>query len=247
MGLSEAKPCDTPMVPNVRLNVEDEEMFGDPERYRRIVGKLNYLTVTRPDIAFSVSVVSQFMSSPRTSHWDAVLHILKYLKGALGHGILYSDHGHNKVAVMNRQEKVFNLIFEISSLRNLLLMSKDSYGKDVLHLAGKLAREYKLNLIPGEAMQMKHELHWFKMKSAATSSSGAAALIATLAFAAGMTIPGNYNDEGRPNFNKQTTFLMFGVSDTISMCSSLAAIIMFSSIFTSRYAEEDFFKRFPGS
>ncbi|XP_031256490.1 DNA topoisomerase 3-alpha-like [Pistacia vera] len=97
MGLSEAKPCDTPMVPNVRLNAEDGEMFGDPEKYRRIVGKLNYLTITCLDIAFSVSVVSQFMSSPRTYHWDAVLHILKYLKGAPGREILYSDHGHNKV------------------------------------------------------------------------------------------------------------------------------------------------------
>ena len=96
MGLSEAKPCNTPIVPNVRLNVEDGEMFGDPERYRQIVGKLNYLIVTRLDIAFSVSVVSQFMSFPRTSHWDAILHILKYLKGAPGRGILYSDHGHNK-------------------------------------------------------------------------------------------------------------------------------------------------------
>ncbi|XP_031285671.1 uncharacterized protein LOC116144359 [Pistacia vera] len=97
MSLSEAKPCDTSMVPNVRLNAEDEEMFGDPERYRRIVGKLNYLTIARPDIAVSVSVVSQFMSSLRTSYWDAVFHILKYLKEAPGRGILYSDHGHNKV------------------------------------------------------------------------------------------------------------------------------------------------------
>ncbi|XP_031277632.1 secreted RxLR effector protein 161-like [Pistacia vera] len=97
MGLSEAKTCDTPMVPNVRLNAEDGEMFGDPERYRQIVGKLNYLIVTSPDIAFLVSVASQFMSSLRTSHWDAILHILKYLKGAPGRGILYSDHGYNKV------------------------------------------------------------------------------------------------------------------------------------------------------
>ena len=40
------------------------ELFGDPERYRRLVGKLNYLTVTRLDIAHSVGVVSQYMSSP---------------------------------------------------------------------------------------------------------------------------------------------------------------------------------------
>ena len=62
-----AKPCSTPMSPNFHLT-KDGEPFEDPERYRRLVGKLNYLTVTRPDIAFSVSVVSQFMSSPKIHH-----------------------------------------------------------------------------------------------------------------------------------------------------------------------------------
>ena len=61
------------------------------------MGKLNYLTLTRPDIAFPVSVVSQFMNSPRTSHWDAIIHILRYLKKAPGRGILYKDHGHCKI------------------------------------------------------------------------------------------------------------------------------------------------------
>ncbi|XP_062103747.1 uncharacterized protein LOC133814853 [Humulus lupulus] len=75
------KPCSTPMSPSVHLR-KDGEPFEDPERYRRLVGKLNYLTVTRPDIAFSVSVVSQFMSSPTIHHWVALEQILCYLKGA---------------------------------------------------------------------------------------------------------------------------------------------------------------------
>ena len=61
------KPCNAPMTPNLQLTAEDGELFEDPERYRRLVGKLNYLTVTRPDIAYSVSVVSQFISSPLLS------------------------------------------------------------------------------------------------------------------------------------------------------------------------------------
>ena len=72
-------------------------MFEDPERYRRLVWKLNYLTVTRPNIAHSVSVVSQYISSPTIDNWAAVQHILCYLKGVLGRGILYSNHGHNRV------------------------------------------------------------------------------------------------------------------------------------------------------
>ena len=84
------------MAPGLHLTREGE-LFEDLERYRRLVGKLNYLTVTRPDIAHLVSVVSQYMSSPTVDNWAAVEHILCYLKGAPGRGILSSNHGHNRV------------------------------------------------------------------------------------------------------------------------------------------------------
>ena len=92
-----AKPCSAPMIPNMQLTADDGELFSDPEMYRRLVGKLNYLTVTRPDIAYPVSIVSQFMSSPRTTHWAVLEQILCYLKGAPGRGILYGNHGHSHV------------------------------------------------------------------------------------------------------------------------------------------------------
>ena len=82
-----AKPCSSPMAPGVHLTREGE-LFEDLERYRRLVAKLNYLTVTRSDIAHSVSVLSQCMSSPTIDNWAAVEHILCYLKGAPGRGIL---------------------------------------------------------------------------------------------------------------------------------------------------------------
>ncbi|RVX00652.1 Retrovirus-related Pol polyprotein from transposon RE1 [Vitis vinifera] len=83
-GKIEAKPCTTPMVPNVQLMPDDGDPFYNPERYRRVVGKLNYLTVTRPDIAYAVSVVSQFTSAPTLKHWAALKQILCYLKKAPG-------------------------------------------------------------------------------------------------------------------------------------------------------------------
>ena len=61
------KPCSSPMVPGVHLSKEGET-FEDSKRYRRLVGKLNYLTVTRLHIAHSVSVVSQYKSSPTIDH-----------------------------------------------------------------------------------------------------------------------------------------------------------------------------------
>ena len=81
-GLLGCKPVDSPMIPEPKLMPEDGELLNDLERYRRLVGKLNYLTVTRPDISYTVSVVSQFMSAPRTTHWDDVVQILRYLKGS---------------------------------------------------------------------------------------------------------------------------------------------------------------------
>ena len=77
------------MDPNTKLLPDQGELLEEPKQYRRLVGKLNYLTITRPVIAFAVSVISQFMSSPRTTHWDAVVRILRYLKGALGRGFMY--------------------------------------------------------------------------------------------------------------------------------------------------------------
>ena len=94
-GKMGAKPYSTPMIPNICLTKDDGDPYDDPERYRRLVGKLNYLMViTRPDIAFAVSLVSQFMSAPMVKHWPALKQILYYLKGTHGLGILYRDHGH---------------------------------------------------------------------------------------------------------------------------------------------------------
>ena len=90
------KPCSSPMAPGVHFTKEGKT-FENLERYRRLVGKVNYLTVTRPDIAHSVSVVSQYMSSPTIDHWATVEQILCYLKGASGRGIIYSNHGHNRL------------------------------------------------------------------------------------------------------------------------------------------------------
>ncbi|RVW83690.1 Retrovirus-related Pol polyprotein from transposon TNT 1-94 [Vitis vinifera] len=96
-GMLDCKPIDTPMDPNVKLVPGQGEPLGDPGRYRRLVGKLNYLTITRPDISFPVSVVSQFLQSPCDSHWDAVIRILRYIKSTPGQGVLYENRGHTQV------------------------------------------------------------------------------------------------------------------------------------------------------
>jgi len=85
------------MCPNVKLLPSKEEPLLDPKKYRTLVGKLNYLTVTHPDISIAISVVSQFLNSPCVDHWNLVIHILKYIKGSLGKGLLYGHNNHSKV------------------------------------------------------------------------------------------------------------------------------------------------------
>lgn len=68
----ETKTCESPMIPNKKLKVDKGDPLKNPEKYRRIVGKLNYLMITRPYITFHASVVSQYMSSPINSHRDVV-------------------------------------------------------------------------------------------------------------------------------------------------------------------------------
>ena len=91
------KPVDTPMNPNVKLVPGQEEPLRNPGRYRRLVRKLNYLTITRPDMSFPVKVVSQFLRSPCDNHWDAMIRILSYIKGTPGHKVLYENRGYTQI------------------------------------------------------------------------------------------------------------------------------------------------------
>lgn len=91
------KPVKNPIEQNHKLFECSSASRTDKGRYQRLVGKLIYLSHTRPDIAYAVSVVSQFMHDPRKPHMDAVDRILKYLKYAPGKGLLFSKHDHLKV------------------------------------------------------------------------------------------------------------------------------------------------------
>ncbi|KAL2474091.1 Ankyrin repeat family protein [Forsythia ovata] len=188
------------------------------------------------------------------------------------------------VAVINRQEKVFSLIYHIGAVKDLIKLYTDNKGNNILHLAGKLAPPSRLNVVSGAALQMQRELLWFKevkkivpysllemkngdhktpselfsekhkklrkdgeewMKETATSCMVVATLIATVAFAAAFTAPGGNNDTGAPIFLKDGWFTVFVISDAGAMFSSTTSIMMFLSILTSRYAEDDFLFSLP--
>jgi hypothetical protein len=92
-GMLACKPASTPMETNHKLKIFPHQVPTDIGRYQRLVGRLIYLTHTRPDIAYAISVVSQFMHAPNEEHMDAVNRIIRYLKGAPGKGLLFLKTG----------------------------------------------------------------------------------------------------------------------------------------------------------
>ncbi|CAN6676589.1 unnamed protein product [Malus baccata var. baccata] len=84
-----SKPCATPCLPYNRLVSDDGKPYNNPTLYKSLVGALQYLTFTRPDIAFAVHQVCQFMQRPMESHFISVKRILRYLKATQGCGIQY--------------------------------------------------------------------------------------------------------------------------------------------------------------
>ncbi|XP_023731470.1 uncharacterized protein LOC111879232 isoform X1 [Lactuca sativa] len=198
-----------------------------------------------------------------------------------------NEDGHNIIqyAVVNRSEKIYNLLYWMSQHRNICRTIKDSSGNNLLHLATRLAPNNKLNLISGEALQIQRELQWFKeverficplsiiqknsfnetpqtiftrehkelviegqkwMKSTAESYTITAALIITIVFAAAITVPGgNKQEGGLPVFTNHTAFTIFAISDAISLFSAVTSLLMFLSILTARFAEQDFLFKLP--
>ncbi|KAJ9557460.1 hypothetical protein OSB04_012074 [Centaurea solstitialis] len=194
------------------------------------------------------------------------------------------------IAVKHRHEGIYNLLYEIGSMKDLITPLKDHNDNNMLHLVGKSAKTKRLQDVSGVALQMQRELLWFKeveamippsyrerknkddqtphelftkdhkdlvsqgekwMKGTASQCMVVATLIATIVFAAAFTVPGGYNqdnnskDSGIPFFYRKVTFIVFVVSDAISLFSSSASILMFLSILTSRYAERDFLESLP--
>lgn len=89
-GMLACKPASVPMDPSVHLRKESGTLLPSAKPYRELIGRLLYLTITRPDITFAVNYLSQFLSCPTDVHLQAAHRVLRYLKGNPGQGLFYS-------------------------------------------------------------------------------------------------------------------------------------------------------------
>ena len=88
-NMAEAKPCPTPMCLSNNFSTIDSELFSQPSLYRTTIGALQYLTMTHPDLSFSVNKLSQFLQAPTVAQWNACKHFLRYVEGTLSHGLFF--------------------------------------------------------------------------------------------------------------------------------------------------------------
>ena len=81
-----------PMDSHLKLTAEKGDPLTDPTKYQKLVGKLIYLTLTRPDITYTVHILSKFMHKPTSIHLQAAKRVLRYLCKDPGQGIVLANH-----------------------------------------------------------------------------------------------------------------------------------------------------------
>ena len=84
------KPAKVPINPTLKLSKHEGDVLNDTSQYRKLVGRLLYLTITRLDITFAIHKLSQFMAKPRKPHYAAALKVLHYLKSEPRKGVFFS-------------------------------------------------------------------------------------------------------------------------------------------------------------
>jgi hypothetical protein len=88
-GQLASKPSKFPMDSNAKFSALECDLIDDPKSYRRLIGRLLYLTITQPDLTYSVHTLSQFLQTPRKPHMDAAIRILRYIKVAPSQGLFF--------------------------------------------------------------------------------------------------------------------------------------------------------------
>ncbi|XP_020517825.1 uncharacterized protein LOC110006505 [Amborella trichopoda] len=106
---NDTKKVDTPLEVNAKFRATDGEALPDPSFYRKLVGKLIYLTISCPDIAYAVHMVSQFLSAPRSVHLTANLHIIHYVMDTRHYALIFSSSTSLELRAYKESDFIGNL------------------------------------------------------------------------------------------------------------------------------------------
>lgn len=97
VGMTDCNKTLIPMDPGTRLTKNTEGTMVNSTEYRSLIGCLRYLLHTRPDLSYSIGLLSRFMQEPKEQHMKAIRQVLRYVKGTINYGITYRHNGGNKI------------------------------------------------------------------------------------------------------------------------------------------------------
>jgi len=95
--MTTAKAQPTPMLSTLRLQQDGSTVVSNATLYRSVVGALQYILITRPDLSYVLNKACQFKHNPQDHHWKAVKRILRYLAGTTNHGLLIKRNSHSSI------------------------------------------------------------------------------------------------------------------------------------------------------
>lgn len=126
---------------------------------REICSRIKYATESKLHHDYYKNAI---LEASRQNSYEVVKVIVSVFPNAIWS---VNEDGHNIIqcAVVNRSDKVYNLLYQMSEHKNIYRTVKDPFGNNLLHLAARLAAPEKLSHISGVALQIQHELQWFKV------------------------------------------------------------------------------------
>ncbi|KAK1427014.1 hypothetical protein QVD17_15696 [Tagetes erecta] len=158
------------------------------------------------------------------------------------------------IAVKERHEGIYNLLYEIGTIKDMIITLKDDDGNNMLHLAAKVSEKERPQNFPGAVAYMQRELLWFEevwnmIPPLYREQKNKDGLTAREMFTKEHKVlvkEGGYNqDNGIPIFYQKPIFVVFIVADAISLILSSTSILIFLSIITSSFGERDFLETLP--
>ncbi|KAI3455905.1 hypothetical protein Pfo_012568 [Paulownia fortunei] len=272
------------ILPDMKLKTHD--IFAPCDAYT-LLGCLWDIVIRHEDVETAQDLGNSsklFFVAAESGNDDFLVELISRYPDFL-YKVNASKHSIFHIAVLHRHVQVFNLLYELGGVKDLIATYIDEDGNNMLHLAARLAPQNQLNCIPGAALQMQREVLWYKevekivqplyrnmkntagqtpsdlflaehenlmkegeklMKQTAKSCMLVTMLIATVVFTTAFTVPGGYNNNtGAPILKNEKLFMVFPISEAVATLSSLTSMLMFLSILTSRYSDNDFLNSLP--